>query len=76
MPATSTGAGDGSTITLLFAPMAVPGPGPEVTGQLLRIEQTIKFEGLDRDVKEQRYTMADGSGISWLAHQYAYTRRS
>ena len=76
MPATSAGAGDGSTITLVFAPTAVPGPGPDATGLLLRIEQTIRFEGPNRDVKEQRYTMANGSGATWLAHRYEYTRRS
>ena len=76
MPAWSTGRGDGATIDLVFAPFSVPGPGKEVTGLLLRMEQTIRYQDADNDVKDQYFTMADGTGTKWLAHQYAYRRRA
>jgi hypothetical protein len=75
MPAWSNERGDGTTIALTFAPFAVPGPGTEVTGQLLRMEQIIRYDGPDRDVKEQYFTLADGTGTKWLAHRYTYARR-
>jgi hypothetical protein len=75
MPAWSSVRGDGATIDLTFAPFAVAGPGTEVTGQLLRMEQVIKYEGPDREVKDQYFMLADGTGTKWLAHRYAYVRR-
>ena len=75
MPAWSTGRGDGSTINLTFTPFAVPGSGVETTGQFILMEQTIHFDGPDHDVKDQYFTLADGRGVRWLAHRYAYTRR-
>ena len=74
MPAWSSDRGNGSTIELSFAPLAFVGTGSEVTGQMLRIEQIIRFEDTDHDVKDQYFTMADGSGTKWLAHRYAYAR--
>lgn len=76
MPAWSTGPGDGTAIELDFAPFAVPGPGAEVTGQLLRMAQVVRFLGRDRDAKDQYFTLADGSATKWLAHRYEYARRS
>lgn len=76
MPAESAVRGDGTIIDMVFAPFAVAGPGTEVTGQLLRMEQTIAFQGPDRDVKDQYFTAADGNGTKWLGHRYAYVRRS
>ncbi|CAA9544880.1 MAG: hypothetical protein AVDCRST_MAG87-391 [uncultured Thermomicrobiales bacterium] len=75
MPALSAVPGDGSSIEIVFEPFAITGPGTQVTGQMLRMEQTIRYEGPDRDVKEQYFTLADGTGRKWLAHQYAYVRR-
>lgn len=75
MPAWSSVGGDGATIELAFAPFAFVGTGTEVTGQLLRMEQVIRFQDPDRDVKDQYFTMADGTGTKWLAHRYAYVRR-
>ena len=63
------------TIDLTFAPFAVPAPGPAAVGQLLRMRQVIRFDGPDRDVKSQFFTLADGTGTTWLGHRYAYTRR-
>jgi hypothetical protein len=39
------------------------------------MEQIIRYETPDRDVKEQYFTLADGTGTKWLAHRYAYARR-
>lgn len=75
MPAWSTGRGDGVSIALSFTPFAVPIAGTTVKGQFLLMEQVIRFEGSDRDVKDQYFTLADGSGTRWLAHRYAYIRR-
>lgn len=75
MPAASFGRGDKATISLVFEPFAVPGDGAMVSGQMLRMEQRIVFTDPDHDLKEQRFTMADGTGAGWLAHRYSYTRR-
>jgi hypothetical protein len=75
MPAWSTDRGDGSTINLVFTPFAVPSSGAVTTGQFILMEQVIHFEGPDHDTKDQYFTLADGTGTSWLAHRYAYTRR-
>jgi hypothetical protein len=75
MTASSSSRGDGVTIDLVFAPFAVAGAGTEVTGQMLRMEQVIKYQDADHDVKDQYFTMADGTGTRWLAHRYTYTRR-
>ena len=57
------------------APFAVPGPGMDAGGQMLRMEQTIRYENDDRDVKDQYFTLADGTGTKWLAHRYVFVRR-
>ena len=44
-------------------------------GELLRMEQVIRFEGPEKDVREQYFTLADGTGTRWLAHRYSYLRR-
>lgn len=75
MPAWSATRGEDGRIVLAFYPFAVPGAGAEVSGQLLRMEQVITFDGPDRDVKDQFFTLADGTGTRWLAHRYAYSRR-
>jgi hypothetical protein len=76
MPASSSAAGDGTTVDLVFAPFAVPGTGVEASGQLLRMEQTIVYQDPNHDVKNQYFTVADGSGTKWLAHRYEYARQS
>ena len=75
MPAWSLVRGDGAIIELVFAPFAIAGPETQVAGQMLRMEQTIRYEGPDRDVKDQYFTLADGTGAKWLAQRYAYVRR-
>ena len=75
MPAWSSGRGDGTTVELTFAPFAFVGTGTEVTGQMLRMEQIITYQGFDRDTKDQYFTLADGTGTKKLAHRYAYVRR-
>ena len=75
MPAWSDVPGDGTTIELSFAPFAFVGSGKDVTGQLLRMEQVIRYPDPGHDVKDQYFTMADGTATKWLAHRYAYARR-
>ena len=75
MPAWSSARGDGATIELTFAPFAFVGTGTEVTGQMLRMDQVIRFQDSDHDVKDQYFTMADGTGTKWLAHRYAFVRQ-
>ncbi len=75
MPAWSSVRGDGTTVELIFAPFAFVGTGTEVTGQMLRMEQVITYQGPDRDTKDQYFTLADGTGTKKLAHRYAYVRR-
>ena len=62
-------------ILVTFQPFAIPGSGSEVTGQMLRMRQEIIAQGADREVKNQYFTLADGTGNTWLAHRYAYVRR-
>ena len=75
MPAWSDAPWAGKTIDLIFAPFVFPGPGPKAGGQMLRMEQLIRFESDDRDVKDQFFTMSDGTGTKWLAHRYVFVRR-
>jgi hypothetical protein len=76
MPAWSSSAGDGATVELVFAPFAVPAPGNDATGLLIRMEQVIHYVDPDHDVKDQFFTMADGTGKKWLAHRYDFVRRA
>lgn len=43
---------------------------------MLRMTQAITLLDPDRDVKEQFFLLADGSGTKWLAHRYEYKRRA
>lgn len=77
MPAWSFDRGEGGRIDLAFAPFAVPsGGGGDVTGQMLRMTQTITTQGPDWDTKDQFFLLADGTGTNWLAHRYVYKRRA
>ena len=42
---------------------------------MLHMRQEIIVQGADRDVKDQYFTLADGTGNAWLANRYAYVRR-
>jgi hypothetical protein len=35
----------------------------------------ITRAGADRELKQQHFIQADGTGVEWLAVQYEYTRR-
>jgi hypothetical protein len=74
MVAWSRDRGADGTIALDFAPFATPRPGTEAVGQLLRMDQVIRFIDEKHDVKEQFFMPADGSGARWLGHRYDYTR--
>ena len=75
MPATGAST-DAGAIDVVFEPMAFVLPGPRASGQLLRMEQIIRSESPDRDVKDQYFMPADGTGARWLAHRYAYRRHA
>lgn len=77
MTGQSSGRGDANRIVIVFQPFALPGPGPNVTGPMLRMRQDIIIgAGTSRGAKDQYFTMADGTGIEWLAHRYLYVRRN
>lgn len=75
MPAWSFSRGEGGAITVLFQPFALAGPGPDTAGRMLRMDTVITRDGPDRDMKDQHFILADGTGTAWLAHRYAYVRR-
>ena len=75
MSAASFGRAEADQIRLVFQPFAVAGPGADATGQMLRMDQVITYQGQARDMKEQHFIMADGNGTAWLAHRYAYVQR-
>lgn len=76
MSAWSSERGENARIDLTFAPFAVAGAEADVTGQMLRMTQTITYGEPDREVKDQFFLLADGTGTKWLAHRYAYKRRA
>jgi len=76
MPAWSFDNDPVDRIRTQFDPFVVPGSGNLVTGQLLRMEQIIEKPSPDKEIKNQYFILADGSGTKWLAHQYIYTRRN
>ncbi len=63
------------TIVLEFEPLGFPGFGAEVEGRLTRSNFVITRDGDDRETARQYWTQADGTGRTWLAVQYDYTRR-
>lgn len=76
MPAASFGPGDHGSITLTFEPFALPGPGANVTGQMLRMDEIMTQKDAAHDRAEEHFMMADGSGKMWVAYRYDYIRRS
>ncbi|MBR0655852.1 hypothetical protein [Plastoroseomonas arctica] len=75
MWATSFGRGQDGRFTVVFEPFALAGPGAGVTGQMVSMDQAVIELDADHDAKEQRFMLADGTGVMWLANRYAYTRR-
>ena len=76
MPATSYSRESDGRIVVTFQPLVVVGPGSNPTGQMLRLTETVADQDADHDTKDQTFILADGSGTAWLAHRYAYARRS
>ncbi len=76
MSAWSFERGEANRIDLAFQPFAVAGAGPGIGGQMLRMTQAVTLLDPDRDMKEQFFLLADGSGTKWLAHRYEYKRRA
>ena len=75
MPAKSFGPDEPGRVTVVFDPFAIAGSGSNVSGQMLSMNQVIIDGGPNRDTKEQRFTLADGTGRTWLANRFEYRRR-
>jgi hypothetical protein len=75
MPAWSFGKETNGKLTLQFEPIAFVGLGQEVEGKMVRSTFVITRNGTDRQLKQQYWVQADGSGREWLAVQYEYTRK-
>jgi hypothetical protein len=75
MPAWSFGGEETGTLRLLFEPLGFVGFGADVEGRLTRSDMVISRPGADRELKQQHFIQANGSGTEWLAVQYEYTRR-
>lgn len=76
MPGYSAGRGELDRIEITFLPFAVVGIGVGGAGQMIRMRQEIVGQGASHDRKDQYFTLADGTGVEWLAHRYDYVRRS
>jgi Protein of unknown function (DUF1579) len=70
MPAYSFDKGE-----LQFEPIAFVGLGHNVEGMMVRSNMVITRDGNAHQTKEQYWSMADGSGRTWLAVQYDYRRK-
>jgi hypothetical protein len=75
MSAASDDRGENGSIHLTFEPFAIPIASTNITGQLVLMQQFIVLDGPDHDRKDQYFSVADGSGKSWLGHRYEYVRR-
>ncbi len=75
MPAWSLNHDPAERVFLSFQPFSMPGDGPNITGQMLRMEEIIIHTDADHDVKDQYFLPADGAGTKWLAKRYSYTRK-
>jgi hypothetical protein len=75
MPAWSYEKQTDRKLMLQFESIAFPGWAQEVEGRLTRSNLLLTRESDDRDLSQQYFTQADGTGREWLAVQYEYTRR-
>ena len=75
MPAWSLDRDPAKRVFLSFMPFAFAGDGPNVSGQLLRMEQIIIASDTDHETKDQYFLPADGNGTKWLAKRYSYVRK-
>jgi hypothetical protein len=76
MPAWSVGREVQNVITLQFEPLGFVGFGEHIEGRFMRSDMVITRAAADHEFKRQHFTMADGTGKTWLAVQYEYRRRS
>jgi hypothetical protein len=74
MAAMSSGLSEDQAIVLQFEPQAFVGFGSEVEGRFMLSNMTITSVDPDHMLKEQRVSMANGSGTSWLFVRYEYAR--
>lgn len=75
MPAWSFGAEHDGKLILLFEPLGFVGFGAQVEGRLTRSDLVITRQGADRELKQQHFIQADGTGAERLVVQYEYVRR-
>jgi hypothetical protein len=71
MPAYSFGKENDRKLTLQFEPLGFVG----YDGRMMRSNLVITRTSDDRDLAQQYWIAADGTGREWLAVQYEYTRR-
>jgi len=57
-----------------FLPFADAGSGPEATGQMLRMEQTIIHQDANHERKDQYFTPSGGEAAKFLMKRYTYVR--
>ncbi len=76
MPAWSFGGERGGTITLQFEALGFVGFGQAVEGRFTLSDLVITRPAPDRDLKQQHFLQANGTGAAWLAVQYLYRRKS
>ena len=75
MPAWSFGRDRPDHVVLNFLPFAIAPPQPASIGRMLQMQEIVATVDADHDTKDQYFVCADGTGTTWLAHRYAYTRR-
>jgi hypothetical protein len=76
MPAAGSGlSGTREPIVVQFVAQAFVGFGDDVEGRFMTSDMSISSPDPDHVIKEQRVSMANGSGDSWLFVRYEYVRR-
>lgn len=62
-------------LTFQFEPLGFVGFGKEVEGRMVRSNYVVTRISQDRDLAQQYWVQADGTGREWLAVQYEYVRQ-
>ncbi len=76
MTAYSLDADPEQRVFMSFLPFASPSLSKDgVIGQLWRMEQVIRRDDADHEVKEQYFTVAGSQPVKWLGNRYSYSRR-
>jgi hypothetical protein len=75
MPATSFDRQQADRITFQFEPLAWVGMGENVEGKMMRSNLVLTRPSADKELAQQYWVSADGTGREWLAVQYEYSRK-